>query len=510
MKIFSAEQIKKWDAYTIKNEPIASINLMERAATACCKWLIGKNFGLQQFRIFCGKGNNGGDGLAFARMLIEHNCGVTVYILDPIAIGFGKAGSDDFQTNLERLHQCTTDIHFIQSAEFFPLVNNTDIVIDALFGTGLNKPLDGLNKKLVEHINKTNALIISIDLPSGLFADKSSKNNTVIKATHTLTFENYKLAFLLPENENYCDDIHLLHIALHKSFEASEESLFELTDTEFIRSIYRPRKKFAHKGNFGHAALLCGSYGMMGAAVLSSSACLRSGVGKLSCYIPTCGYTILQTAVPEAMCTITGEEYPLKTGGIEKFDSIGIGPGIGLYPSHKNLLEEVFKKTNKPMVIDADALNMIAQNKILLKSIPALSILTPHPKEFERLFGKPENDFDRLQVALQRSKELNIFILLKGHYSFISTPQGKGYFNSTGNAGMATAGSGDVLTGILTGLLAQGYTSLQACQLGSYLHGLAGDIAAEKYASEAMIAGDIVDSLGDAFKTLFLEIKKSR
>ena len=499
MKIFSATQIKKWDAITINNEPIPSIDLMERAASACCKWLIGKNFAQQHFRIFCGKGNNGGDGLTLARLLIQNNCNATVYILE-----FGNIGTDDFQTNLERLQECSTDIHFIQTADFFPVVESTDIIIDALFGTGLNKPLEELSAALVNHINNSGTIIISIDLPSGLFADKSSTKNTVVKATHTLSFQNYKLAFLLPENEDYCGEVHLLHIGLDKNFETEEAAAFELIDKEIIGSIYKPRKKFSHKGNFGHAALLCGSYGMMGAAVLSSHACLRSGAGKLTAYIPKCGFEILQTAVPEAMCVIAGEDFILSAPEIEKYDAVGIGPGIGMHSSHAALLSEIFKKINKPMVIDADALNSMAQHPELLKSIPASSILTPHPKEFEKLFGSTSNDFERLQLALQKSKEHNILIVLKGHFSFISTPDGKGYFNSTGNAGMATAGSGDVLTGIITGLLAQGYSPLQACLLGVYLHGSAGDIAAAKFSQEAMIAGDIVDCLGEAFKQINL------
>jgi len=497
MKIFSAAQIKKWDAYTISHEPVASIDLMERAATACCKWLIGKNFGGFHFRIFCGKGNNGGDGLAIARMLIQHNCNASVYIPE-----FGKAGTDDFQANLARLHECSTDIHFIQSAEFFPAINDADVIIDALFGTGLNKPPEGMNSELIGHINRSNATIISIDMPSGLFADRSSKGNAVINAGITLSFQNYKLAFLLPENEDHLGEVHLLHIGLHKDFEDNEPADLELVDKGLIRSIYKTRKRFSHKGTYGHAALLCGSYGMMGAAVLSARACLRSGVGKLTSFIPGCGYNILQTAVPEAMCMAENEKYLLTTPDLKKFDAVGIGPGIGMHATNRDLLATVFQQTNKPMVIDADALNTIAQNRALLTSIPAASILTPHPGEFERLFDKPENDFACLELALQKSRELNIYILLKGHYSFISTPEGNGYFNSTGNAGMATAGSGDVLTGILTGLLAQGYSPLHTALLGTYLHGLAGDIAAAKYSQESMIAGDITDCLAEGFKEI--------
>jgi len=497
MKIFSAAQVKQWDEYTINNEPITSIDLMERAATASCNWLIGKNFGKYRFCIFCGKGNNGGDGLAMAWILIGHKCLVTVYILE-----FGKTGSHDFQTNLEKLHTVSTDIHFIQSADFFPVLNKEDIIIDAIFGSGLNKPPEGLAAELVTHINKARLPVISIDLPTGLYADKSSAGNTAIKATHTLSFQNYKLAFLLPENEEYCGNIHLLNIGLHKQFEADEPADHELVEEALIKSIYKPRSQFAHKGNFGHAALICGSQGMLGAAILSAQACLRSGVGKLTSYIPKCGYMVMQATVPEAMAVVAGEDHILTATGIEKFEAVGIGPGIGLHDTHTNLLAGIFEKTTAPLVIDADALNSIAMAKELLHSIPGGSVITPHPKEFERLFGKAANDAERLQLALERSKALNIYIVLKGHYSFISTPQGKGYFNSTGNAGMATAGSGDVLTGIITGLLAQAYSPLHAVLLGTYLHGVAGDIAAVKYSPEAMIAGDIVTCLGDAFKQI--------
>jgi len=497
MKIFSATQIKKWDAFTIANEPIASIDLMERAATACCNWLIGKNFAQKHFRIFCGKGNNGGDGLAIARMLIEHKCLVTVYILE-----LGKIGTHDFQTNLERLHSVTTDIHFMQSPDFFPSFGDGDIIIDALFGTGLNKPLEGITAALINHINNSAAIKISIDLPSGLFADKSSTGNTIFKATQTLSFQNYKLAFLLPENEDNCGEVHLLHIGLHKAFEKDEPANFELINNKLIKTIYKPRSQFSHKGTYGHAALLCGSKGMMGAAILSSLACLRSGIGKLTAYIPQCGYDILQTAVPEAMAFVAGEEYIVSSEGIDKYQAVGIGPGIGIHSSHKKLLTSIFETIKTPMVIDADGLNMVAENKDLLRLIPAQSILTPHPKEFERLFGKTENDFERLLLAQKKSKEFNIYIVLKGHYSFISTPTGMGYFNSTGNAGMATAGSGDVLTGILTGLLAQGYSPFESCISGIYLHGLAGDFAAADFSQQAMIAGDIIHCLPKAFKAI--------
>ncbi len=503
MKIFSAAQIKQWDAFTVTNEPVTSIDLMERAAAKCADWLTENNYNQKHFQIFCGKGNNGGDGLAIARMLIQKKITATVYILE-----FGNIGTPDFQINLAKLHECSADIHFIQSPEFFPAIKKDVVIIDALFGTGLNKPLDGISASLVNHINNCKAAIISIDLPSGLSADGSSKKNAVVKATHTLSFQNYKLAFLLPENEKYCGTIHLLNIGLHKKFETEKDAAFELIDIHLIKTIYKKRNKFSHKGNYGHAALLCGSYGMMGAAILCASACLRSGVGKLSSFIPKCGYSILQTAVPEAMCIVSGDEFILSANEIKKFDAVGIGPGIGLHPSHATLLKEIFLQIDKSILLDADALNIISERKELLSLIPANSILTPHPKEFERLFGTTANDVERINLALQKSKELNLFIVLKGHHTFIAAPDGKGYFNNTGNAGMATAGSGDVLSGIITALLAQGYSPLQACLMGVYLHGFAGDFAAAKFSPEAMIAGDIVENIGEGFKILSKSVNK--
>lgn len=497
MKIFSSTQVRKWDEYTIVNEPINSIDLMERAAKACFNWL-SENLLVNNphFVIFCGNGNNGGDGLAIARMLVQNKLPVDVYILE-----LAQLASANFKANLEKLHYVTPNIHFIKSVDSFPVMNDGDIVIDALVGSGLNKPLNGDASDLINHLNFSAAKKISIDMPSGLFADNCSIGNTILKSSHTLCIQNYKLGLLLAENEPYCGQVHILPIGLHKNFERAEKA-DELTDFDIIKSIYKPRNAFAHKGTFGHATLLCGSMGMMGAAVLSSSACLRSGVGKLTVQIPKCGLQMMQSSLPEAICKIAGDEFIEYISDIENFSAVGIGPGIGLQPSHKKMLIEIFEKANKPIVIDADALNCIAQNKELLKLIPQKSILTPHPLEFERLFGKRNNDFETITLVKEKSKEFNVNIILKGHFSFISDPEGKSYFNSTGNAGMATAGSGDVLTGILTGLLAQGYSPLQASVLGTYLHGSAGDIAADKYSQEALLASDIINNIGEAFKQI--------
>jgi ADP-dependent NAD(P)H-hydrate dehydratase / NAD(P)H-hydrate epimerase len=497
MKILSAEEIRLWDQYTIQHEPISSIDLMERAATACVDWLVEQYPDAPSFGVFCGKGNNGADGLAIARLLMKKDYPVTIHILE-----FGHMGTDDFQTNLARLHKLSSpDIHFIQSEQNFHPLPKGQVIIDALYGSGLNRSIEGVTANLVNHINAAGCAVVAIDIPSGLFVDRSSKGNTIVRAHHTLSFQCYKPAFLFAENAAWIGDIHILDIGLHQGFYQSVFSRYELIDDEIIHSIYKPRKQFSHKGTFGHALLVAGSYGKIGAAVLSATAGLRSGVGLLTCHIPKCGYDIVQSSLPEAMVlTDFNSSFNTKIeDDLTKYEAIGIGPGLGTASETKMLLREILDTYRSPVILDADALNILASQKDLLKLIPAGSLLTPHPKEFERLFGETANEFDKMLLCLQKAKELNCIIILKGHHSFIATPDGKGFFNSTGNAGMATAGSGDVLTGILTGLLAQGYSSVETALLGVYLHGLAGDMAAKELSMESMIAGDIIKGLGQAY-----------
>ncbi|AEV98172.1 NAD(P)H-hydrate epimerase [Niastella koreensis] len=501
MQIFATEQIRAWDEYTIRHEPIASVDLMERAATACYDWLLQNNYKGKAFTIFCGKGNNGGDGLVIARLLAQTNHAVTVNILE-----FGHKGTVDFQINLARLHNTTATIRFVSSEETVHPIPTGDVVIDALLGSGINRPADGLTAHLIQHINNSNNEVIAIDIPSGLFVDHSSRGNIVIKARYTLSFQCFKPAFLMPENAAGIGDVHLLNIGLLPGFLAIQDSPFQLVDQQMAQQLLQPRKPFSHKGDYGHAAIIAGSYGMMGAAVLCARACLRSGVGKLTCHVPAVGYNIMQTSVPEGMCKTGSPGENDNTGHatqeMDKYDTIGIGPGLGPNPANVSLLYSVFEQNRRPMVIDADGLNAIAREKALLNKIPLGSILTPHPKEFERLFGKTANDYDRIQLALQTATDNNLYIVLKGRYSFIASPDGKGYFNSTGNPGMASGGTGDVLTGMITGLLAQQYSPLHAAILGVFLHGRAGDLAAAYASQPSLIASDLVDFLGQAYQSL--------
>lgn len=497
VQILSAEQIRAWDQYTIQHEPVSSIDLMERAAQKCVEWIESKGWKAKSFFIFCGKGNNGGDGLAVGRILLNAGYNVAIYILES-----GKLGSDDFQLNLQRLQALPfAEAHFLQSESIFPSLDKDDVVVDALFGSGLNKPLSGLASQLVDHINKARATVVSIDLPSGLFIEKSSLGNAVVQASFTLTFQCYKLALLVQENAPFIGEVQVLDIHLHLVFLMQLPAAPQLMDELLARKIFRPRKRFSHKGTFGHALLIGGSYGKMGAVVLATKACLASGAGLTTCFIPRCGYTILQTTSPEAMTIMDSEEEYLASlpEDIERFNAIGIGPGMGTRPETQNLLSFVIRSYRKPMVIDADGLNCLTQAKELLPQLPSHSILTPHPKEFDRLFGAHANDFERIEKAKVKAAELGVVVILKSHHTLVALPHGDSFFNSTGNAGMAKGGSGDVLTGILTSLLGQGYAPAEAAQLGVYLHGWAGDLAAKYHSMESMLPSNLIFCLSDVF-----------
>jgi NAD(P)H-hydrate epimerase len=503
MKIFSASQIREIDAYTIKNEPIESIDLMERAANALFNeiiYIVDKN---KAIKIFAGPGNNGGDGLALARMLANDRYKVEVYILKI------KEFSDDFSVNLKRLeNQQKVKIKYIVNSDAFPVIKDEEIIIDALFGSGLNRPLDGLALLLVKYINSFSANVISIDIPSGLFCDDNTDNNYegVIRAKYTFSFQFPKLSFLFSENEDYVGKWKVLPIGLHPEIIEKTCTNYYFIKDEDIRKIIKIRKKFSHKGTYGHALLISGGYGKMGAAVLASGACLRSGSGLVTIHIPKHGINILQTSVPEVMISIDkNEKYFSVLPDLSVFNAYGVGPGIGTNLNTQKTLKKLLLAVNKPLVIDADALNILSIHKEWLNNIPAFSILTPHPKEFERLVGKAKNSFHRISMQIAFASKYNVCVILKGAYTSVAFPDGNCYFNSTGNPGMATGGSGDVLTGIITGLLAQGYNSYEASILGVYMHGLAGDIAAAELSEESMTAGDIINFLSEAFRRIKLK-----
>lgn len=502
MKILSAEQIKVCDAFTIKNEPITSIDLMERAAMACIKHIV-KNASIDSdFVVFCGKGNNGGDGLAIARFLIKRNYNVKTYVID-----HSSSVSDDFTTNLERLKELRPESVFhIEKEEDLKQLELTPstLIIDALFGIGLNKPLSGLIAELVGFINATKLFIISIDIPSGLYADKpNDKEDVIVRSSVTLTFQFPKLSFLMPQNGIYVPEFEVLDIGLDKTFIQNISSPHYYITKSDLQPLLKQRHKFSHKGNFGHALLVAGAYGKMGASVIAAKACLRSGAGMLTVQTPKKGIEILQSSIPEAMVNADeDEELITELPSLDKFTAVGIGPGIGTNAATESVIKKLLSYA-LPMVFDADALNILANNKTWLSFLAPDTILTPHVKEFDRLTQKHINDFERLETAKQFSIKNRCIVVLKGAYTQTVMPDGSVFFNSTGNAGLAKGGSGDTLTGIILGLLARGYTPPQAALIGVYIHGSAADNTTKKIHIESLLATDVISRLPKAFEKLY-------
>jgi NAD(P)H-hydrate epimerase len=503
MKILPVSLIRDADAYTIGHEPISEIDLMERAASACVQWLEKHLDKGQKILIFSGSGNNGGDGLVIARMLLLSGFRIEAFVLH----GPEKM-TPSCLANYERLLTMQPmPLHLLSPSLELPAIGKTDIIIDALFGSGLTRPPDGFSVDLIRHINSSGARIVAIDVPSGLFCDATSverNNPPVIRADYTLTFSPPKLAFFFPENDAFVGEWQLLDIGIMQDFIEAAAVNNIMLDQPDMKYILRKRNKFSHKGNFGHTLLICGSLGKMGAAILSARACLRSGSGLVTVHLPKSGVPIVQTAVPEAMVSIDQDEHLFTASpDLSAYSAIAIGPGIGTSQKTAAALKILIQNSSLPILFDADAINLLSENKTWLGFIPRGSIFTPHPKEFERLAGKSSNNFDRNRMQLDFSVKHQCYIVLKGAHTAITTPDGRCYFNSTGNPGMATGGSGDVLTGIIAGLQAQGYSALESCLLGVYLHGLSGDIAASEEGYEAMIANDIILNLGKSFQTLY-------
>jgi ADP-dependent NAD(P)H-hydrate dehydratase / NAD(P)H-hydrate epimerase len=494
LKILSTSQIRELDAYTIKHRPIASIDLMESACHAICTWFIEHYNPTVGVGIICGTGNNGGDGLGVARLLKEAGYGVKVWIVR------GNAPeSSDFKINLGRLTdkvEVTNVTDTIQPKVF----DGVDVLLDAIFGSGLSRPVEGIYASVINCINELSIEKIAIDIPSGLMADHPS-TGSIMKADRTLSFQVPKLAFLLPQHHVYVGTWMLLDIGLHKDFLKKVETPYHYFVRKDVRKILRVRSKFDHKGKHGHALIVAGGYGKMGAAVLASRAALRTGPGLLTVHVPGCGYDIIQTTAPEAMASID-EHQKVFTGGplLTGYNVIGIGPGLGQSKETARGFGNILEQCKVPMVIDADALNILASNREYLQLVPPQSILTPHPKEFERLVGTWKNDFERLEKQQRLAHDLKSILVLKGANTSIASPEGKVVFNSSGNPGMAKGGTGDVLTGILTGLLAQQYASFEAAQLGVFLHGFSGDLAAYDKGMNSLIASDVIEFLPEAFK----------
>ena len=499
MKILNAEQIRGADAYTISNEPISSVDLMERAATACSDKIAENLSEEQPVFIFCGTGNNGGDGLVIARLLKQKGHRVICF-----AVRFSESPSEDFKFNEQRLKEVDLLLHDLRESSDLPEIPAGTLIIDAIFGTGLTRPVEGIAAELITKINEAHADVVSIDMPSGLFPESNEDNDrkAIVRAAVTLSFEVPKLAFFLAENGPFVGRLELLPIGLHPNYMAMVPTDYQLLTEDAVAQMIRPRPKFSHKGTYGHALLMAGSYGKMGAAVLAARACLKTGVGLLTMHVPKCGLEILQTSVPEAMCVADEEEKYITSQYASGYSCVGVGPGVGTDKATANALKFAIQNSSSPLVLDADALNILSENKTWLSFLPKGSVLTPHPGEFARLVGRIGDEYERLQALRDHARKWKAYIILKGAHTAIAFPDGQVFFNQTGNPGMATGGSGDVLTGMITALIAQGYPSYQAAILGVWMHGLAGDLAVKDMEMEALTAGDLVNYIGKAWKQL--------
>jgi NAD(P)H-hydrate epimerase len=466
-----AEQIRQADAHTISNEPVSSINLMERASNAFAdRFTLEYPDKERAISVYCGTGNNGGDGLAIARLL--HRQGYQQIFV--FVARFSPKTTAGFDTNFERLKEAG-----IVHTEILPGTDlpedNADLIIDALLGSGLNKPLSGDYAKLVKRLNGLSKTVVAVDVPTGLFTEGEIPADAIIlKADLVITFQQAKISFLLPESGPYIKKWEAADIGLDKDFIGSLQSPYQFVEEADIRQMLKPRPRFSNKGTFGHALIIAGKPETMGAALLCSTACAYTGAGLTTACIPKSGLAALNTSQPEIMAIVRKDKQSPEISW-DKFSAIGIGPGLGKDEEAKALLTALFKNNRKPAVIDADALNILAADAKLLDKIPPRSIITPHMKEFDRLFGDHNSWWQRLQTALKKAAGHQLYIVLKNDYTITITPEGKAFFNSTSNAAMASGGMGDVLTGVITSLLAQRYTPEQACIAGVYIHGKAGD-----------------------------------
>ncbi|MBW4713497.1 NAD(P)H-hydrate dehydratase [Prevotella denticola] len=503
MKIFTSAQIHELDRYTIEHEPIKSVDLMERAAKAITRAVAEEWTTHTPVVVFAGPGNNGGDALAVARLLTNEGYKVRTYLFN-----ITNHLSDDCVTNRQRLLDGRHAKDFTEiTAKFDPPELTADtLVIDGLFGSGLNKPLAGGFASLVKYINQSPAKVVSIDVPSGLMSEDNTYNvrANIIHATLTLTLHEKKLAFLFGDAQQFIGRLKVLDIRLSQEYIQKTEAQYYVLEESDVRSRLLHRDDFAHKGNMGNALIVAGSYGMSGAAILATRACLRSGVGKVTVHTPKKNYGVMQISVPEAVLHMDHEETAFTEAvDTDGFDALGIGPGLGCQETTAIAMIAQIRRAQCPIVADADALNILASHRAWMQQLPKGIIMTPHPKELDRLTGSPANaDFERLHRTRELAQSLQAYIILKGHNSALCLPDGQVVFNPTGNSGMATAGSGDVLTGIITALLARGYHQHNACIVGMYLHGLAGDIAVKTLGKESLTASDIIDYLPHAFKHL--------
>ncbi|MDE5972077.1 MAG: NAD(P)H-hydrate dehydratase [Muribaculaceae bacterium] len=503
MKIFTTEQLREIDRATIEADGITALQLIERMAEGVTAEVIGMLHANMRIAIFAGPGNNGADALAVARLLVAQGYRPAVFL-------FNRGGdrlSAECAECKRKLLEMGADVDFTEVTGLFnlPPLSRHDLVVDGLFGSGLREGLTGGFREMVKYINDSGATIVSIDVPSGLFGDWNPKSvhRNMIHATVTLSAQFPRLSFMMADNAAIVGRWKTIDIGLNPSVIRRTSAPFHLVEHSDVSRILKPRQPFCSKADFGSLMLVAGSYGMMGAAVMAAKGALRAGVGKVTVYSPRCGFDVMQSAVPEAMFQAANSDIFISDIRPQhECTTVALGPGIGSRDETVSALENFLKRQEQPVVLDADALNCIARQQNLMHMVPVLSVLTPHAAEFDRMFGPQPCAEARLVKAIEVSRYHNVLIVLKGRYTTVIRPDGRLYFNSSGNAAMATPGSGDVLTGVIAALMAQGYKPEVAALAGVYIHGLAGDIAAEAEGQYGVTAGDIAANIGRAIKSL--------
>lgn len=511
MKIVTSQQIKNIDRRAIHGFGIPGPVLMENAAAAVMAEMERFFEGLANARIgiICGKGNNGGDGLALARRLSIRGVAVRVALLSSFAAVKGEA-----KVNLSILRK--TDVELVQNASSRSLADIiawSDVLVDAMLGVGLSSPLKGTYAQAVDMINASGNPVVAVDIPTGIDADTGAVLGAAVKADLTVTMALLKRGLVLYPGAAYAGAVRIADIGIPREVIEKEKASMSLLDRGAVRGVISTRVLDAHKGDFGHLMVVAGSPGKAGAAVMAAAGALRAGAGLVSVATPNNLVPIIQSRIAEAMCVPSAEsrEGTLGVGSEEellkamrKMSACAIGPGLSTHYETVQAVRSLIQRLTIPAVIDADGLNALVGFTDILKRVKASVILTPHPGEMGRLLGISSDEVqkDRITIASGFALKHNVTLVLKGAATLVATPQGWVFVNSTGNPGMATGGTGDALTGMIGGFLAQGYGASQAACLGVYLHGLAGDLAAKEKGETSMLAGDLIEKIPEAIKEI--------
>lgn len=504
MKILNAQQIKDVDKCSITSQNISSWDLMERASSVFVEKFLNYIHHQYIIHIFCGKGNNGGDGLAIARMLIQKGFQVQVMIVE-----HSENASQDFLINLNKLESFNSNIHHIKFLDDLNNIeiNENNVCIDAILGSGVNKPTQGIIKNCIEFINQKYKKIFSVDVPSGLYLDSlNHSNDSIIKAHHTFTFQLPKLSFLFPENAVFTGEWEILDIGLSEKCIAQHPTTCFAIDKELIQNLYHPRNNISAKWDYGHCLIIAGSNTMRGAAMMCVASALRSGCGLVSIHSIENVISQISQKYPECLLSIdiNENECTQLPENLSKYNTIAFGSGMGISKDVANLLKQLLTHLdNKKLVIDADGLNILSQHQEYWDLIPPNQvIITPHIKEFERLFGKFSNHLDRLNKAREIAQSKKVVIVLKSPYTAVVTTKGEIYFNIVANSGLAKGGSGDVLTGLIAGLCARGYDIEKAAMLGVYIHSAAGKLAIQKIHPECLLPTDLIHFYSEVLNSI--------